>query len=158
MNILLPWAPLLGPMLAALVAIAGFGIAHALTSVRDLNAEKRKVRVAFLIEAYRKLENGSCRGQNADKYTEAFHSAIADIQLLGSPQQVEVARRVANALGSGTGEPVTINELLNALRTELRSELNLPQVGGQLVIIRSPEELNHKAPQRSDAAQETPDN
>ncbi len=141
MNTLLTWAPLLGPALAALVAIVGFGISHALTSRRELNAEKRKVRVSFMIEAYRKLESGSCRGVNAAKYSEQFHSAIADIQLLGSPVQVEVARKIALALGSGTGEPININELLNALRAELRSELNLPQVSGELVIIRSPEEL-----------------
>ena len=141
MNTLLIWAPLLGPALAALVAIVGFGISHALTSKRDLNAEKRKVRVAFMIEAYRKLESGSCRGKNAEKYSDAFHSALADIQLLGSASQVEVARKVALALGSGTGEAVSINELLNALRHELRGELNLPKVDGQLVIVRSPEEL-----------------
>lgn len=109
--------------------------------MRDLNAEKRKVRVAFMIEAYRKLESGSCRGRNAGKYSDAFHSGLADIQLLGSPSQVEVARKVALALGSGTGEAVSINELLNALRHELRSELNLAKVDGQLVIVRSPGEL-----------------
>lgn len=142
MNALLIWAPLLGPALAALVAIIGFGVSHALTSKRDLNAEKRRVRVSFMIEAYRKLESGSCRGANAAKYSEAFHSALADIQLLGSRAQVETARKIATALGAGTGEPVTINELLNALRKELRSELNLPEVSGQLVILRSPGELN----------------
>jgi hypothetical protein len=142
MNILLVWSPLLGPALAALVAIVGFGISHALTSRRDLNAEKRKVRVNFMIEAYRKLESGSCRGANAAKYSEAFHSALADIQLLGSPLQVEVARKIATALGTRTGEPVSINELLNALRQELRVELSLPEVSGQLVILRSPEELD----------------
>jgi hypothetical protein len=141
MSLLLTWAPILGPVLAALVAIVGFGVSHALTSKRDLKAEKRKVRVNFMIEAYRKLESGSCRGANAAKYSEAFHSALADIQLLGSPLQVETARKIALALGSGTGEKVSINELLNALREELRGELGLPQVGSQLVIVRSPEEL-----------------
>ncbi len=95
-----------------------------------------------MIEAYRKLESGSSRGANATKYSEAFHSALADIQLLGSPVQVEIARKTATALGTGTGEPVSINDLLNALRKELRSELSLPEVSGQLVILRSLEELN----------------
>lgn len=141
MNELLKWAPLVGPALAALVAIIGFGIVHLLTSRRERKADKRKVRVDFMIEAYRKLENGSCRGANAAKYSEQFHSAIADIQLLGSPSQVEVAKAIALALGSGTGKQISINDLLNVLRTELRSELDLPQVSGELVIIRSPEEL-----------------
>lgn len=151
MKSLLTCAPLLGPVLAALVAIVGFGITHTLTSRRDISAEKRKVRISFMIEAYRKLESGSCRGPNAAKYSEAFHSALADIQLLGSPTQVAIARKMASALGTGTGEPVTINELLNALREELRSELNLPKVSDQLVILRSPEELGPSGPaQRPD--------
>lgn len=141
MNDLLPWAPLIGPALAALVAIIGLGISHWLTSMRDLNAEKRKIRINFMVEAYRKLENGSCRGRNQEKYSEQFHSAIADIQLLGSPIQVEIARKIASAIGSQSGQLVRINELLNALRIELRGELDLPAVSSELVILRSPEEI-----------------
>ena len=97
-----------------------------------------------MIEAYRKMENGSSRGIDADKYSDEFHSAIADIQLLGSPVQVQIARKIAGALGSGTGEPVSVNELLNALRTELRLELNLPDVGNEIVILRPPSKLKIK--------------
>jgi len=113
-----------------------------LTARRELNAEKRKIRINFMIEAYRKLENGSCRGSNQEKYSEQFHSAIADIQILGSPTQVEIAQEIALALGSGSGSLITINELLNALRTELRSELNLPSVSSEVIILRSPEEIS----------------
>jgi hypothetical protein len=95
-----------------------------------------------MIEAYRKLENGSCRGPNQENYSEQFHSAVADIQILGSPAQVEIAQRIALALGSGSGSRITINELLNALRTELRSELNLPSVSSELVILRTPEDVS----------------
>lgn len=142
MRDILPWAPLIGPGIAALVAIIGFGVSHWLTSKRDVKAEKRKIRINFMIEAYRNLENGSCRGLNQEKYSDKFHSAIADIQLLGSPLQVEKARKIASALGSGTGQPVSINELLNALRIELRSELGLQAVSSEIVILRSPDEIN----------------
>ncbi len=146
MDKILPWLPLIGPTLAALVAIVGWGISHALTSKRDLNSEKRKIRINFMIEAYRKLENGSCRGSNQEKYSEQFHSAIADIQLLGSPEQVEIARKIAARLGIKSGKPITINELLIALRSELRKELNLPEVGTEIVILRNPEELPESRP------------
>jgi hypothetical protein len=136
-----PWLQPIATVLAASVAIVGLGISHWLTSKRDLIAEKRKIQINFMLEAYRKLEQGSCRGANQDQYAEEFHSAIADIQLLGSPEQVRVAQRIAVALGSGSGEMITINELLNVLRAELRTELNLPSVGGKLVILRKPEEL-----------------
>jgi hypothetical protein len=145
MNNLLSWAPLIGPALAALVAITGLGVSHWLTSLRDVKVEKRKIRINFMVEAYRKLENGSCRGPNQEKYSEQFHSAIADIQLLGSPTQVEIARKIASALGSGSGSLVTINELLNALRTELRSELDLPAVSSEIVILRSPKEIRSRS-------------
>ena len=142
MNTLLTWAPLISSPFAALIAIIGLGVSHMLTARRELNAEKRKIRINFMIEAYRKLENGSCRGSNQEKYSEQFHSAIADIQILGSPTQVEIAQEIALALGSGSGSLITINELLNALRTELRSELNLPSVSSEVIILRSPEEIS----------------
>jgi hypothetical protein len=94
-----------------------------------------------MLEAYRKLESGSCRGRNQAQYSEQFHSAIADIQLLGSRTQVEVARTIAQALGDGSGRQIRINELLNALRSELRSELNLPSVASEIVILRGPDEI-----------------
>lgn len=136
-----PWLQPIATVLAASVAIIGLAISHWLTSKRDLSSEKRKIQINFMLEAYRKLERGSCRGANQDQYAEELHSAIADIQLLGSPEQVRVAQRIAVALGSGTGEKVSINELLNVLRAELRTELNLPSVSGELVILRKPEEL-----------------
>ena len=141
---LLRWAPLVSSPVAALIAVLGLGITHKLTSKRDLVAEKRKIRTNFMIEAYRKLENGSCRGPDQEKYSDQFHAAIADVQLLGSPSQVEVARKIAVALGSGSGNAITINELLNALRSELRDELGLPQVDSELVILRSPEQLRKR--------------
>jgi hypothetical protein len=143
LSLLLPWAPLIGPALAALVAIVGFGISHWLTSKRDQVAEKRKIRINFMIEAYRKIESGSSRGPNAGKYTEQFQSALADIQLLGSTEQAELARRIASALGEGSGSSVKLNELLNALRSELRRELNLPEVGSELVLLRSLDDLRN---------------
>jgi hypothetical protein len=149
MDILLKWQNLIGPMLAALVAIIGIGISHALTSRRELKAEKRKIRTNFMIEAYRKLENGSSRGSNQEKYSEQFHSAIADIQLLGSPAQVDCARKIGPALGDKSGNVVKINELLNILRSELRSELNLQEVDSEIVILRNPEELTVLPPEKN---------
>lgn len=97
-----------------------------------------------MIEAYRKLENGSSRGQRQDEYSKAFDSAIADIQLLGSPEQVEKAKKIAKMLGSGTGAPVSINELLFSLRNDLRQELNLGPIGDEIIILRSRGELEKK--------------
>jgi hypothetical protein len=138
---LLSWSPLVGPALAAFVAIVGYALTHSLASRRDLRNEKRTIRINFMIDAYRRLEDGSCRGDDQEKYSDAFHSAIADIQLLGSPAQVEIAQKIAFAIGSGTGIPIPINDLLNALREELRSELDLPRLGIDIVILRSPGQI-----------------
>jgi hypothetical protein len=56
MSDLLQWAPLIGPILAALVVIIGWGISHSLTSRRDLYAEKRKIRINFMIDAIENLK------------------------------------------------------------------------------------------------------
>lgn len=141
MNSLLKWSPLVGPGLAALIAIIGWLISHWLSSKRELKNEKRKIRINFMIESYRKLENGSSRGTAQNSYSDNLQSALADIQLLGSPNQAGIARDIARSLGDGSGKIVTINKLLLALRSELRSELNLPPISDQLIILRDPGEI-----------------
>ena len=139
---LLPWEQLIAACVAAVVAVAGFVATHWLTSRRDLYNEKRRIQINFMIEAYRKLESSSCRGSDRDRYSDQFESAVADVQLLGSPYQVEVARRIALEVGSGSGELVRINDLLNVLRNGLRAELGLLDVGPEIVILRNPEQIS----------------
>lgn len=53
-------------------------------------AIRRNMRIEYLLSAYRRLEHASNR-QMTESDEAALEEAISDIQLLGSPHQVEMA-------------------------------------------------------------------
>ena len=124
MNELIPWLPLIGPALAAFVAIVGWGVAHRLSITKDRNAKQRDMRIQFLLEAYRRLESAASRPEAGKDEQDKFESALADIQLLGTKPQIEELMRFL-AEWNSTGGGASINPLLELLRTHLRKELNL---------------------------------
>src|SRR5260370_23967828 len=104
------------------VAIVGWWVAHWLTSKRDVENERRKLRITYLIEAYRRLESASHAADPKSKYP-ALESAIADIQLLGTSRQVTLARAFSNEMA--LHRTASTDELLPALRAALRVETSL---------------------------------
>jgi hypothetical protein len=116
-----------------LVALFGGWLGHRFAARRDLLNERRKLRVTYLLEAYRKIESGSNRTE-FEKVWPLFESAIADIQLLGSPEQVKMARQFA--LDMAKNRTASLDPLVNDLRNTLRSELELPEVNGNVVYMR----------------------
>ena len=116
-----------------LVAISGGWLGHHLAARRDLLNERRKLRVAYLLEAYRKLEGAGNRG-DPETVWPLLESAIADIQLLGSPQQADLARRFA--LDMARHHTAPLDPLVNDLRDSLRQELQLPEVRETVTYLR----------------------
>jgi hypothetical protein len=80
-----------------LVAVLGWWIGHGLSARRDLANDRRKLRITYLLEAYRRLEAGSNRS-NPEPSRLQLESAIADVQLLGSSTQVTMAREFARKM------------------------------------------------------------
>lgn len=122
MDMLIPWLPLIGPALAAFVAVAGWGVAHRLSITKDRNAKQRDMRIQFLLEAYRRLESAANRPEAGKEEQDKFESALADIQLLGTKPQIEELMRF---LAEWNTSGVSINPLLELLRAHLREELRL---------------------------------
>lgn len=115
------------------VAIAGGWLGHSLAATRDLTNERRKLRVTYLLEAYRRLESASNR-DDIKNVTGNFESAIADIQLLGSREQVELARSFAKEMSDhGTS---TLDTPMQDLRQSLRAELDLEPVQATIIYMR----------------------
>jgi hypothetical protein len=116
-----------------LVALGGWWFVHRLTASRDLVNERRKLRVSYLLEAYRRLEDAVHRDDPTRSHPK-WESAIADIQLLGSPAQVHLARMFA--LGMASDHSASLDALINDLRESLREELRLPHAGEPVVYLR----------------------
>ena len=119
------WSILLPLLITTLTAVIGWAIAHKLSAARDLKNKRREIRIGYLVEAYRKIERGSVPEAKGYK-PEDFETAIADIQLFGSPKQVELAHQFAEA--ASRGDSPTLDLLLKELRDDLRRELDLGNV------------------------------
>jgi hypothetical protein len=115
------------------VALAGGWLGHQLAARRDLLNERRKLRVAYLLEAYRRLEDAGNRSDPTRSWPK-FESAVADIQFLGSPTQVQLARRFA--IDMAQRRTASLDGLIFDLRQSLREELQLPPVEEGVVYLR----------------------
>jgi hypothetical protein len=79
------------------------------------------LRIQYLLEAYRRLESASHRVGNERAYWEALESATADIQLLGSPAQAEMAEQFCQEIAQR--RIGNLDSLLTDLRTSLRAAI-----------------------------------
>ncbi len=125
-NLLLPL------LITAVVAIIGWFVAHYLSSNRERTRKRHDLRVQYLIEAWRRLENASNR-KDSSWYGD-LEKAIADIQLFGSRRQVESAQRFAEEFARFRG--ASLDELLEDLRRDLRKELRLEIVPPNIKYLR----------------------
>jgi hypothetical protein len=119
--------------LALASLVFGGLITHALSRRRDLLNKKREIQFQYLIDAYRSLEK--CAYPKAGTSDpELLESAIADIQLFGTADQVAVAHRIASEMAS-SGE-TCVTELLEDLRADLRRSLGLPRATAKILHMR----------------------
>ncbi|MFZ5872514.1 MAG: hypothetical protein ACOYXW_18570 [Actinomycetota bacterium] len=111
----------IAPLFSAL--LGGF-VVHRATRRRALEGARRAARVEHLIRAYRGLVNAANRAAplNAEQ-TDGLETALTDIMLLGERAEVEAASEFIRCMGQG--EPTNLDEVLEALRDSLRSELRL---------------------------------
>ena len=121
------------------VATMGWWAAHTLSARRDVTNERRKLRVTYLLEAYRRLE-GSVLASDHKTNSSQIASAIADIQLLGSPSQVKMAVEFTKLLASHESQEClseAFHKLLLDLRQSLRTELQLESVNEKIIILHT---------------------
>ena len=124
------WPFFIQLVVTAIVAFLSAFFAHKLSSKRDRANKKRDQRINYLIDAYRRLESVSNRPGTQD--IKPAESAIADIQLFGSPKQVILTNRFATDFVKN--KTASLNPLLEEFRRDLRKELEaLP---GKLIFLR----------------------
>lgn len=129
------WKTFIPAVIGTFIVVLGWVVVHYLTKRREIAAEKRKIRVSFLIEAYRRLERiAERRTPQGDKAIEDIESAIADIQLLGTPEQVALAHSFGNQCANT--ETPNVKDLLLDLRRTLRSDLDLEPVETDVSFLR----------------------
>lgn len=119
-------------VIAVVIAVAGWVVVHRLNARRDRTNKRMELRVRYLIDAWRGIEKASNRDDmNARR---ALEKALADVQLFGTSEQVAMAAVLAHEMAE-VGS-ASVNELLEALRADLRRELELAPASGRLIHLR----------------------
>ena len=78
-----------------LVTVLGWWVVNFFSKRRDIENDRRKLQTEYLLEAYRRLEGASHREGRQKEFEGQLESAIADIQLLGTAKQVDLALEFA---------------------------------------------------------------
>jgi hypothetical protein len=120
-------------LLSAIVAVFVAYMTHAFANLREMSKQQREQRVSYLIEAFRALSRAN-NHPRLHEVAEELEQAISDIQLLGTPEQIGLARKVAADLASSGS--ASLNELMYSLRDSLRGELNEKPISGQHISLR----------------------
>lgn len=116
-----------------MLAIGGWYAVHRLSMNRDQENKRRDLRIQYLLEAYRRLEKAANR-RDLGSYARELESALADVQLLGSVQQVLLAHEFAVAMAKN--QTASLDSLIEDIRSELRRELRLESLEGHIVVFR----------------------
>ncbi len=120
-------------LITTVVAIIGWYVAHGLNMRRDREAKRRELQLQFFIDAYRRIESVTNRSLSPES-GRVLESATTDIQLFGTANQVRLVQEFVTTYAENRKAP--IQPLLNALRDDLRRELDLEVTSGKLRALR----------------------
>jgi len=110
-------------------------VKHEYDGMLDLLRRQRDIRVSYLIDAFRVLAKRANLPEGEHPELAApIESALVDIQLFGTPKQIEAAKRFAQA--EAQKKRISMDDVLNAFRSELRAELSLPPIEGPIWTLR----------------------
>ena len=110
----------------AVIAVAGWFLGHWLNARRELNNKRRETQLKGLETAYVRLAMASNRDWT-DEHKLEFERFIAEIQLYGTPRQIELTIGIIQAF-IRRDHRVVFDELLVDLRDSLRQELRMEPV------------------------------
>jgi hypothetical protein len=115
----------------------GGALARASDGARPPEQANRRsdLRIEYLLGAYRTLTDTAHRDLDPNaEHVRAFERSLADIQLLGSPDQAAMAARIGHQLA--TESRADFDDLLLSLRDDLREELDLESLPKPPVHVR----------------------
>ena len=111
-------------------SVAGGIIGYFISSMLSFKEKRRELILAYLIEAYKALENAAHRDVG-----EELEKAIGTIQLFGTVEQIELAKKFARNLAEHKN--ADYNDLIYDLRNSLRRELKLGKYEGNVTHLRT---------------------
>lgn len=116
------------------LAVLGWLVAHYFTAKRDVANKRRELRLQYLIDAYQVLTNDVSHRKLTYERNIKLENLLSDIQLYGSEIQVNLAKQLAIDVAAGIG--FELDPLIKCLRDDLRKELNLKKIDGNVKWLR----------------------
>jgi hypothetical protein len=123
-----------------LVTVLGWWVVNFFSGLRDIENDRRKLRIEYLLKAYRRLESASHREGRQKEFEDQLESAVADIQLLGTAKQAELAARFG--IDMAENGIAHLDDLLQDLRDSLRGEIKLEPLTKNNRVLRFYDNLN----------------
>lgn len=118
----------------ALIAVLGWLAGHYFSDKRDKSNKKRELTTKHLINAYSVLTNEVSHRKQTQERQQKLECIITEIQLFGSGEQVMLAKKLANEVAAG--QEFELDPLINSLRTDLRKQLELAPIKGNVTWLR----------------------
>jgi hypothetical protein len=113
--------------------IAGAYVGHWLTFRREKKNRLQQQRIEYLINAYRAFAKGSSSPRLWD-VAEDLEQAVADIQILGSPELIDLVQEFLKQFYNE--KSTSVEGIVRAIRKDLRSELGEKPVSGEILRLR----------------------
>lgn len=119
-------------IIQCIITVIGWIVVYILAIRQNTQIKKKEVTIEYLIQAWGKLEKASNRKDN--RYNTEIETAIADIQLFGTKQQIELAQQLAEDIARNKESSAL--KLLILLRENLRKELKLEKAPRKFKFLR----------------------
>ena len=116
------------------LAVIGWLVGHYFTTKRDVSNKRRELIIQHLIEAYRIMANEVSHRDKSAERDKKFEDILSDIQLFGSSHQINLVKKLIEELSIGA--VVELDPLINSLRDDLRKQLKLRYIEGNIRWLR----------------------
>ena len=113
--------------------IVGAILGNWLSSRRERKHRLQEQRIQYLINAYRAFSKAN-HHPHLHEVADDLEQAVADIQLLGSPELISLAQRFSEEMGQK--QEAGLDDVLFTIRRELRKELGEKPVSGKIIWLR----------------------
>jgi len=116
------------------LAVIGWISGHYFTNRRAIHSKRRELVTEHLVNAYRVLAHDVSHREITKERREKLENILSDVQLFGSNGQVDLARSLAD--DAAQNSVFELDPLINSLRNDLRSELGLETIKGNVRWLR----------------------
>jgi hypothetical protein len=121
-------------IVTVVLAVIGWITSSYITSKRDRKNKRRAIVTDKMMDAYKVLTHEINERELTNERVEALENLISDLQLIGSPEIVALTKKLA--IDAVSNDQFPLDDLINEIRRELRKELDLNSIQGNVLWFR----------------------